>query len=146
MTELQLTAAVVLVVARLRAQFPKLDGAAYVLGLSTVLAITLELLVGWGDASVRVLVLKGIGVAVGASGGMQALAYHAEKSAAATGQAVLESMRPPAMQVPLRTPSGAPPASRGFTNLHVVVSLTIGLLSGLVVVGAIACLHGPVCR
>ena len=95
MTEVQLTAALVLIVARLRAQFPRLDGAAYVLGLSVVLGVGLELLVGWGDASVRMLVLKGIGIALGAAGGMQALAYHAQKSAAATGQVVMQSLRPP---------------------------------------------------
>jgi len=108
-TELQLTAAVVLVVAHLRKQFPKLDGAATVLGLSALLAVGLELLVGWGDASVRVLVLKGLGVALGAAGGMTALAYHAEKSASATEAVVLASMRPPAMGPP-RPPSRSPPA------------------------------------
>lgn len=116
MTELQLTAAVVLVIARLRAQFPRLDGAASVLGVSAVLAVLLELLTEWGDASLRVLVLRGLGVALGAAGGMQALAYHAQKSGAATSAAVLESMRPPPPPPPYVAPAMGspkpPPPSR----------------------------------
>lgn len=134
MTDLQLTAFVVLIVARLRAQFPKLDGVS-VLGASVAIAIVLEVLVGWADATLRVLVLRGLGVAVGAAGGMQALAYHAEKSAAAL------QPRPAPAPKEVRAPRVFSRHLWGF-----VLALALGVFSGLVVIALSACMRREVCQ
>lgn len=140
MTDLQLTALVVLIIARLRAQFPKLDGAPSVLGLSVAIAILLELAVGWTEATTRILVLRGLGVAAGAAGGMQALAYHAEKFAAAWATP--------------RQVVAAPDSSKGTVRprrfdrqlLGYAIALACGVLTALVVIALGACMRREVCQ
>jgi len=76
-TDVQLTAMVVAMVAMVRAQFPKVDGKAYVFAVALLVAVGLSFL--FGGQTIRETVVHGIVVALTATGGMQAVGYLGDK-------------------------------------------------------------------
>ena len=122
---LELVPMVIAVVAMLRDRLPKVDGQEIVNLVAVAISIGLCFLVG-GDTPAH-LVKFGIMVALFASGGMQALKYHATKSGETTAARL--SIPPPS-----KVPSIGP--QRGFTRtgpalLLVVVSVALLVFSFL---------------
>jgi hypothetical protein len=128
-TEIQLTAIVVALVAAFRDQFPAINGKVYVFGVATLIGEALCFLVG-GD-SVRNIIQHGIVIAMTAAGGMQVVGYHADKVAAAAAIPVTVDCAAP-LPPPSKVPSLGP--QRGLARASAM--LWAGPLS-LLAVGAL---------
>jgi len=125
-TEIQLTAIVVALVAAFRDQFPQINGKVYVFGIAVLIGEALCFLVG-GD-SVRNIIQHGIIIAMTAAGGMQVVGYHADKSAAASIPVTVETTLPPPSKVPSLGPQ------RGLARASAILWANV---VGLLVAGAL---------
>lgn len=87
MEDVQMCAIVVALVALVRAQWPQIDGKAFVFGIAVVVGEALVWLNGGSVETWRATTIRGLIIALTAAGGMQALAY--------AGRKVGQSIPPP---------------------------------------------------
>jgi hypothetical protein len=119
MEDVQMVAVVVALVALVRAQWPAIDGKAFVFAIAVVLGEAVVWLVGGSLAAWRATTIHGLVIALTAAGGMQALSYAAGK--------IGGDKPPPTL-----------PSARGFASIRALAAASI---VGIAVV-LVGCLGG----